>query len=773
MLAPTVRERTWEVPLNYGQWFCFLVWVACTFAAKQLLEKKLPGHDFHLYACASLLSGWGVLTIWRLEPDFGIKQSIWLLISILAFVAILYLPNDLSFLRRYKYRMLVFGFLLTTLTLIFGTSPSGFGPRLWLGCCGIYLQPSEPLKLLLVIYLSAYLADRAYTRVVSLIAPSLFITATTLLVLLVQRDLGTASIFTVLFTIMVFLATGKKRILLTAAGMLIGAGLAGYFIVSIIQLRINVWINPWDDPAGSSFQIIQSLLAVANGGTFGRGIGIGNPSLVPVTISDFIFSAMAEETGLIGTVGLICIIFIIVARGMIASMRAPDSFRRLLAAGITSYIGIQSILIIGGNLRLLPLTGVTLPFVSYGGSSLVTSFIALALLLKIGAPQDDEPAPLKNATPYILITSLLGVGLLATSLTNAWWVIARGPDLITRTDNARRSIADRYVMRGSLLDRNGEPINITTGESGSYQRNYLYPQLSPVTGYTNPIYGQAGLEASLDEYLRGLNGNPSSLVWINHILYGTPPPGLDISLSIDLGIQKTADDLLGEHKGVILLMNAESGEILVMASHPYYDPNLLDEIGESLLIDKNAPLVNRATQGRYPLGEIKQKIISLTSGNPSQSLGKEKTILLLDEFGFFITPQVRAPVVNGSQRNADPLVTPLQMAIFASSISNKGIRPAPRIALAVETPQQGRVILPTLSEPVTIQILQPDISKDSPFWNISGLATQGNDNFSWSLTGTPQDWQGTPLVVVVLLEEDNIKWADFVGEQIIKKAIEK
>ena len=171
---------------------------------------------------------------------------------------------------------------------------------------------------------------------------------------------------------------------------------------------------------------------------------------------------------------------------MLTALRASDNFRRLLAAGLTLYIGAQSILIIGGNTRLLPLTGVTLPFVSYGGSSLLTSFIALLIIFVISNQGDLEPAPLTSQQPYQVTASLMGLGFLALALTTGWWALWRSEDLLSRTDNARRTIADRYVRRGSLLDRNEIPINLTEGESGTYTRIYSYPDLSSILGYTNP-----------------------------------------------------------------------------------------------------------------------------------------------------------------------------------------------------------------------------------------------------------------------------------------------
>ena len=292
-------------------------------------------------------------------------------------------------------------------------------------------------------------------------------------------------------------------------------------------------------------------MSIANGGTFGRGAGLGSPTLVPVAISDFIFTAIAEETGLLGTIGLLTLFGALLSRGLRAALLTQDRFQRLLAGGLTGYIGVQSLLIVGGNLRLLPLTGVTLPFVSYGGSSLVTSFLALAIILRISAQPEDDPVPLSSPRPYTLLAAIFLLGIFVSALATGWWAIVRSPDLLARTDNARRSIADRYVRRGTLFDRDNEIITVTNVINNNLTREYEYSELAPVTGYTHPVFGQAGLEYTLDGFLRGYQGNPSSLVWWHHLLYGTPPPGLDVRLSISLVLQRKADELLGEHVGAL------------------------------------------------------------------------------------------------------------------------------------------------------------------------------------------------------------------------------
>jgi len=776
-LAPAARARSWAVDYRWSHWLGFMVWVVIFTLAHILSSRRLPDADPYLLPITALLTGWGILTIYRLVPSFGLRQTVWLLVCGLVFLFGLRLAPELRFLRRYKYLWLTGGLLLTALTLVFGINPNGGGLRLWLGCCGVYFQPSEPLKLLLVIYLAAYLADRLPLNLhpLPLLAPTAVVMGVALLLLLVQRDLGTAFIFIFLYTIVLFVASGKKRILLISLVGIALAGVAGYFLFDVVRLRVDAWLNPWLDPSGRSYQIVQSLMAVANGGTSGRGPGLGSPGLVPVAISDFVFIAIAEETGLVGTLGLLALIGFFVARGVRTAMRAPDNYRRILAAGLTAYIGAQSILIIGGNIRLLPLTGVTLPFVSYGGSSLLTSFLALLLLTLISSQPENEPAPLPKPQPYLLLAGLIGLGLSALAVTNAWWAVWRGPDLLERTDNVRRSISDRFVKRGSLLDRNDDPINISVDVVGDYTRSYLYPDLASITGYTHPVYGQSGLESTLDPYLRGLQGNPASSIWWDHLVYGQPPPGLDVRLSINLDLQRRADSLLGNHIGAIVLLNAESGEILIMASHPTFDPNQLDENAATLMQDPHSPLLDRAAQGLYPVGEALQPFFQ-TAGLSYQSPTSNITQLYTG-LGFYTTPELRLPVVNAVTPDSALLVSPLQMALAAAALGSDGVRPAPRLAVAVNTPTQGWIVLTPLTEPV--QTFTPDMADETaqslmvenlPFWQWSAPAGQGNVIVSWSLAGTLPNWQGTPLVVVVLLEDDNQQMADYTGLQLLDAA---
>jgi cell division protein FtsW (lipid II flippase) len=248
----------------------------------------------------------------------------------------------------------------------------------------------------------------------------------------------------------VYVASGSKRILLIGALTVGLAAVAGYILFDVVRVRMDAWLNPWLDPSGRSYQIVQSLIAIANGGVFGRGPGLGNPGLVPVPHSDFIFAAIAEETGLLGTIGLLTLFALLANRGLRIALHAPDTYRRYLAAGLTAHLVTQSVLIIGGNLRLLPLTGVTLPFVSYGGSSLLTSFLSLLILLHIS--NKGEEAPASNPCHWIFL--LMGLGPLPVPVAGVY-----RSEVWSRTDNPRRT-ADRFVYRGAILDRS-QPLSAT------------------------------------------------------------------------------------------------------------------------------------------------------------------------------------------------------------------------------------------------------------------------------------------------------------------------
>ena len=847
-IAPAVQMHSWQTPLLWGHWIGMAVWLVVFAFSHWFTAQKLPGRDPYLLPIAGLLSGWGMLTIWRLFPGFGLRQTAWMVVGgVLIAFGSQHLPSDLSPLRRYKYLILTSGLLLTALTLILGTNPLGYGPRMWLGCCGFYLQPSEPLKLLLIVYLAAYLAGGkeqarlafpiASRSLLPLLAPTLIMTGLALALLLVQRDLGTASVFLFLYAVIVYVASGRKRVLLFAGlGMLL-AGIAGYLLFDLVRVRVDAWLNPWLDPSGRSYQIVQALLALANGGLIGRGPGLGSPRLVPVPHSDLIFTSISEESGLLGSIAILVLLGLLAVRGLTIALKAPDNFRRLLAVGLITYLVGQSVLIIGGNLRLLPLTGVTLPFVSYGGSSLVTSFVSLLLLLIISSEEKGKQAALPSSLPYLQIGGFLLLGVFAASLFAGWWAIWRAPALLDRTDNPRRAISDLYVQRGTIFDRANTPLDITVGEIGSLTRRYLYPPLSPVLGYSDPVYGQAGLEERLDPLLRGMVGNPTRSILWNRLVYGTPPQGVDVRLSLNLELQKAADQMLAERQGsAAVVLNAETGEILVMSSQPGYDANKLQEEWPDLVADPQSPLLNRAAQGLYPPGPALGPLllaadsekgelpappetqaiqvegqtfqcaqpaytpswsITIARGCPgaavalAKDLGTDGVLSLYRSLGLDRAPAVRIPVAAPAQVSAASAETaalgtefnlsPLQMALAAATLTGDGLRPAPQLVTAQDSPLSGWLLVAPLGEKVQVfptkaaaTATQMLAVAGQPYWQSVSTAFNGPDQYvTWYVAGTLPGQEGTPLAVVVLLEENNPSQASEIGEALLNAGLKR
>jgi cell division protein FtsI/penicillin-binding protein 2 len=441
---------------------------------------------------------------------------------------------------------------------------------------------------------------------------------------------------------------------------------------------------------------------------------------------------------------------------------------------------VQALLINSGNLRLLRLTGVTLPFISYGGSSLLTSFVALLILLLISNHLDEEPAPLPKPQPYYALGIFLLLGFFTAALANGWWAIVRGPDLLTRHDNPRRIIEDRYVPRGELIDRSNTVINGTEGTTGSYTRVYNYPDLASVAGYNHPIYGQGGLESSLDEYLRGLRGNPASMIWWNHLLYGMSPDGLDVRLSLDLSLQERADALMQGQRGAVVLLNAQSGEIFVMSSHPTFDPGQLNELGMQLNKDPDKPLINRAAQGLYPLGTLTQPFARALAEQEGQSVTQVELTSVYEAFGFTRPPSIRLPAAAPllDTERQDLHVSPLQVALAAAALSNHGNIPAPRIATAVNTPNDGWVVLPALGEPfealpaeIADGIARSLTAEAGSYWSYVGEAESDESPVTWFSGGTLPNWPASPLIVVVALEDDNVPLAEEIGGELLIAAM--
>ena len=606
-LAPAARQGSWAaLAQRWQHWLLLPIWLACVVAVRRMAARRMPLRDSYLLPAGFLLAGWGTLVVWRLLPEFGLRQTGWLVVASVLLILVLRAGDDLQWLRRYRYLWLVIGLALTALTLVFGTHPSGGEPRLWLGCCGLFFQPSELLRLMLVVYIAAYLADRlslpwdqSRSSTFGVMVPLVMVWGLSIALLFVQRDLGTGSLVLALLAVLLYLASGRRGVLLLGAGMVLAGGAAAALSFSLVRSRLIGWIDPWSDPTGLGYQIIQSTLAISAGGLFGQGVGFGAPGLIPAVHTDFIFSAIAEEWGLAGGLALLSILALVISRGLRIAARRVDTFQVMLAAGLSASLGLQCLLILGGVLRLLPLTGVTLPFVSYGGSSLVASFISLGLLLQMSVRQE-------GANPYrpqlMRLHAGLLLGWLAVALAFGWWAVVRAPDLVRRSDNPRRAIAARLSPRGMIYDRAGGQLAGRAGDRGSFERTYPAPAAVAAVGFDSATYGQAGLEASLDPYLRGLEGNDPLDVWWTELLSAAPPAGLDVRLTLSLPLQREAMALLEGRTGAAVVIDGQRGEVLVLASQPTFDPGGLEANWVQLASDPRSPLLSRPAQASYQPG---------------------------------------------------------------------------------------------------------------------------------------------------------------------------
>ena len=397
----------WQGALRWPHRWGPLVWLGFTIAGYALLTRRKPAHDPYLLPLIALLTGWGVVLVDRLAGGFAgnfpARQALWVGLSTAVLIAVALLPPTLAPLRRYRYTLLIGGLLLLAITLLLGVNPSGGGARLWLPiplpfvATTAYFQPSELLKLLLVIFLASYFAERepllrlgserGLLAALPYLAPLLLMWGFCLVLLVWQSDLGAATIFFVLFVTLLYLATGDGRYVLAGLALLLLGGVLGYFLFDKVALRVDAWWNPWPDASGRAYQIVQSLYALAAGGLLGQGIGQGYPDYIPVVHSDFVFAAIAEEYGLVGSLGVVACFALLAQRGMRIALLAQRPFHTYLAAGITILLSLQALLIMGGVTRLLPLTGVTLPFVSYGGSSLLINCVMAGLLLYVSGEE--------------------------------------------------------------------------------------------------------------------------------------------------------------------------------------------------------------------------------------------------------------------------------------------------------------------------------------------------------------------------------------------------
>ena len=377
--------------------------------------------DQILLPAVGMLGGIGLLLMERLPQDlvqqsvagrtFGLGQVqlAWLMIALAVIGVLALLVRSDSWLRLYKYTWAAAGIGLLLLTIVFGVDVNG--ARLTLHIGPVSGQPSELLKVILVIFLAGYLSEnRALlveqdTRIgpirippLPYLAPMVAMWAVALGIVVIERDLGAALLFFAVFLLLLYAATGRMSAVAIGLVLFVVGGFVLYQTVGHVRTRVDIWLDPFADSSGAGYQVVQALHAFARGGIVGTGLGGGLPLIagrppIPELHTDFPLAALGEELGLAGILAILGLYLVVIERGLRIAAAAADDFRALLAAGLSLVVGVQAFIIAAGNLKLIPLTGITLPFISYGGSSLITNAMVVGLLLVISDRGVEPPAP--------------------------------------------------------------------------------------------------------------------------------------------------------------------------------------------------------------------------------------------------------------------------------------------------------------------------------------------------------------------------------------------
>lgn len=606
-------------------------------------RKLAPGADPAILPITFALSGIGIAFVTRLSPDLAEGQVVWLFVGIACMIATLALSKNIEKIANYKYTLMIIGFALLLSPLVPGIGQEIYGSRIWLSIGGFSFQPGEVAKVVIVLFLAGYLAkNRELLSVFTLrigpfrlpdirtLAPMLLMWLVSLLIVVFERDLGSAVVFFFVFLAMLYVATGKKFYLVVGF-MLIGVGMVGaYFGFSHVQVRVQNWLDPFSNAQTTGYQLVQAIFSIADGDLFGCGIGRGLCDQIPVVESDFIFAAIAEEIGLLGAAGVLLLYLSFAIRGFATAARAKSDFASFVAAGLTTTIVLQAFIIVGGVTRLIPLTGLTLPFMSQGGSSLLASFISVGFLLRCGDEATGVEEEMTSGTGIIGSNSILGRVALGKRLTNTiilfslafvvlvanltMIMVVQAKDYQSMSSNNHTIAKEANVKRGAVTTYDGVVLaESVENEDGTYSRVYPAGDLaSQVVGYYSQTYGTSGIESSQNETLQG---SRSYATWSDALaaLSGSTQVGNDVVLTLNSTIQQAAQDALNGYTGACVVIDPNTGAILAMASSPTYDASDFESVLDGTSTNsESGVLLNRATQSLYAPGST-FKIVSLAA----------------------------------------------------------------------------------------------------------------------------------------------------------------
>jgi peptidoglycan glycosyltransferase len=622
--------------------------IAAFLAAHVAVRFLAPAADPVLLPLTALLSGIGVAYVTRLDAALGAQQLVWLFVGVAAMVATLVFVPSLERLARYKYTIMLVGLALLVLPSIVGVEVNG--ARLWLRVAGMSFQPGEIAKVLIVLFLAAYLAENREVLSISTrkvlgasvpalrhLGPLIFMWAVSLFVLVSQKDLGSSLLFFGIFLVMIYVATGRMNYVVVGLLLFAAGASVAYSLFAHVQTRVAIWLDPFADAAGRGYQLVQSLFALAAGRMTGVGVGRGLPHRIPFVETDFIFAAIGEELGLLGGAALIIAYLMLCMRGLSTAARARSDMAAFTATGLVAALGLQTFVIIGGVTRLIPLTGITLPFVSYGGSSMLANFIILGLLLRAGDAATGRQAEIVSLSDS---SGVLGRVALSRRLTHSGTIISvmlvalvvnltsiqvlQARALNNHPANTRGLAEEVRSPRGSVVSADGVVLAESVRDGEIYKRRYPEGTLAAHTvGYYSTTYGRSGIESAMNDALSGQRVFRTFRDAVEAAA-GLPVVGNDVWLTIDADVQRAAQQALSGHRGAVVAIDPSTGAVLAMASSPTFDPGAVDKTWDALAADTGSPLYDRASQSLYPPGST-FKIVTLTGAFESGTASAETT----------------------------------------------------------------------------------------------------------------------------------------------------
>lgn len=382
---PATPDDAWAIAIS----FC-----AALAIVHIALAALAPRSDQTLLPMATMLAAIGIIFVLRLEPDLATKQLLWNGLGMASLTVALPLLQDVHRLRHYQYLAAGLGLGLMLVTAMVGKEING--SRLWLGAGGFYFQVTEAMKVLLIVFLAGYLADRRLllsatgrrwrgVRLPTLpyLVPMGLIWVLTFLVLIWQRDLGATVLFAGLTLLLLYVVSGKISFVTAGIVLVVVDVFAAYHLFGYVRQRVDIWLHPFADADAGGYQIAQALYGISAGSVLGAGLGRGFPGYIPAVHTDFVFAAIAEELGMVGGFAIIILYLLLVFTGLRLALAQQTDFTALLALGCTAIFALQALVIVAGNLALIPVTGITLPFISYGGSSILVNYLLIAVLLRL------------------------------------------------------------------------------------------------------------------------------------------------------------------------------------------------------------------------------------------------------------------------------------------------------------------------------------------------------------------------------------------------------